>query len=393
MPAKKPFRLIKRKDKQFFYARYLLPDGSYTAARSTKERTRRKAEAVAWDYVQSGKISAVAHTTVSKFVDRRENPDTGEFECHFFDWDSEWTLNKRSAGKQISPQQCRKNNAYLENHIIPIVGNIKLQDIDTNTVRAVRNELFKSDYSGSTINKVLGVFKHIIDAADDKHLIRHNARIERAAVRTKGRGVLSPAQVKDLFSEEWSEEDPRPYAASMLAAATGLRLGEVQGLRFSDFTGETITVRGVWSDSTGGYREGTKNGQESRSVPIPESVSEQLQKCIERSPWGDSSDNYIFYSVSRAERPTTDRVLTQGFYKALTRINISEADRQKMNITFHSHRHFFNTLLLESKIPIEKIQQLTGHLSRSMTEHYYHAGELEDVAEAQRKLFTVVKSA
>ncbi|WP_319561799.1 tyrosine-type recombinase/integrase [Marispirochaeta sp.] len=390
MPEKTPFRLFKRKNQKFYYARYLMPDGTYTAGRTTKQTTRKRAEAVAWEHCKAGKISAAAFTTIEDMARRETDPETGEIRCHFFDWDGEHTLNKRSAGKRISRQQCGRYNEILERHIVKHLGGVRLQDIDTRTVRRFRNTLFKEGYSGSTINKILGCLKALINAADEMHLIRYNVRIERAAIKNKARGVLTQAEVQRLFAEPWST-DPRAYAASMLSAAAGLRLGEIQGLHIEDIEPGRVTVRGVWSDSIGGYRPGTKNGQETRSVPIPETVSTAIQKCISMNPWGDDPQEYVFFSTTKPGRPANDTVLTEPFYKALAKIGIKEEERKARNIVFHSHRHFFNSMLIESRIPIEKIQRLTGHLSKSMTEHYYHPGEMEDVARVQRRLFKVVK--
>ncbi|ORC32631.1 hypothetical protein B4O97_16335 [Marispirochaeta aestuarii] len=393
MPEKAPFRLFKRKKSRYFYARYLLPDGTYTAGRSTGETTKRKAESAAWEYVTRGKISAAAYSTIADMCDRRPDPESGELKSHFFDWDGEHTVSKRSAGKRISKQQCQRNNNLLDHHVIRSLGKVRLQDLDTATVRRFRNQLFTEGYAGATINQALGVLKQIIDAADEAQLIRHNIRIERAAVKNKARGILTQEEVQNLFREAWDITDPRPFAASMLAASAGFRLGEIQGLHISDIEPGRVTVRGVWSDSNGGYRLGTKNGQESRSVPIPESVYDALKKCIDLNPWGYRIDEYVFFSTYKPGRPCNDSVLTKPFYEALVRIGITERIRIQRNITFHSHRHFFNTLLLESRVPIEKIQRLTGHMSKSMTSHYYHIDGMEDVAEAQRRMFTIIGTA
>ncbi|WP_319477387.1 site-specific integrase [Marispirochaeta aestuarii] len=387
MPA--PFKIIKRKDRPYFLAAYLLPDGTYTAARSTGETSRRKAEAVAWKHVLNGKVSASTIATVADICKLKKDPDTGKEKSHFFDWENEWALNRRSAGKRLSKHHCKHNNSLLDTHVIPMIGKVKLSDLDTVTVRNVRNNMFKKGYAGQTINHVLGVIKHLIEWADDHHLIRHHVRIERAAIKNKARGVLTQAEVKKLFAEKWSK-DPRPFVASMIAAATGFRLGEIQGLRIADYERGRLTVRGVWSDSDGGYRPGTKNGQESRSVPIPPAVCDEIEKLIAANPWSKFPGQYLIYSLHDAGRPIGDKAITGGYYKALKLIGITEDIRKQRNITFHSFRHFFNSMLIESRVPVEKIQQLTGHLSAAMTAHYYHATEFDDVAEAQERLFKVV---
>lgn len=395
MPAY-PFKLYRRKRKNgqpVFYARYLKPDGTYTAGRSTGETVRRKAEAVAYAYMTGGKIATSNITTIKDLADIRRDAD-GVERAHFFDFDGPYIIeNRRSAGKRISPSHCIKSNSILLNHVVRLMGNTKLSEINTASVKTFRGQLFREGFSGSTINKALGVLKSIIETADDQGLIRQNVRIGKASLQSKKRGILTELEVKQLFSKDWDAADPRAKAAAMLAAATGFRLGEIQGLRIKDVEPDRVTVYGTWSDSPREWRPGTKNGQPYRSVPIPPEVSRVLQSCIELNPWGALPDNYVFFSLKTKDAPITAEPLTSPFYKAMRDIlGIDEAGRQARCLVFHSWRHFFNSLLVESRIPLQKIQALTGHLSATMTQNYYHTNDLSDVAEVQRNLFHIVSA-
>jgi len=68
---------------------------------------------------------------------------------------------------------------------------------------------------------------------------------------------------------------------------------------------------------------------------------------------------------------------------------ISEKERRTRNITFHSWRYFFNSLLVNSKIPIQQIQSITGHVTDAMTQHYYTPDiqEMADVLLVQGRIF------
>ena len=71
----------------------------------------------------------------------------------------------------------------------------------------------------------------------------------------------------------------------------------------------------------------------------------------------------------------------------MTLIGITEKIRQTRNITFHSHRHFLNSLLINANIPVQKIQSITGHLTAEMTQHYYHLDDMQDVQKVQERVF------
>ena len=77
-----------------------------------------------------------------------------------------------------------------------------------------------------------------------------------------------------------------------------------------------------------------------------------------------------------------------GKYKALENIGISSEARKERNITFHSWRHFYNSLM-RGKIHDAKLRQLTGHKTLAMTDHYTHfnINDFKDVLSIQEQYF------
>ena len=81
--------------------------------------------------------------------------------------------------------------------------------------------------------------------------------------------------------------------------------------------------------------------------------------------------------------------MVKAFYNALEKIGIDEATRKEKGISFHSHRHFANSIMINARLPLQKIQATTGHLTDRMTELYYHVTSegMEDVTQLQDSLF------
>jgi len=81
-------------------------------------------------------------------------------------------------------------------------------------------------------------------------------------------------------------------------------------------------------------------------------------------------------------------MLTEELYHALDKIKINTAERKKRNITFHSWRHFFNTLLRSKGIPDSITQKLTGHKTLEMTDRYtkFSLEDYKDVHDIQEIL-------
>jgi integrase len=55
----------------------------------------------------------------------------------------------------------------------------------------------------------------------------------------------------------------------------------------------------------------------------------------------------------------------------LATIGINEEKRKARAITFHSWRHFLNSVI-RGRVPDEKLRLMTGHQTEKMTENYTH---------------------
>lgn len=374
----KPYSLYKRKSNGIYYAQFKLVDGTWSIAKSTGETAKGRAEKWAIDYLNTGNGNIV----------QKENITFDDFSKDFFKWENSWATDKRVRGLRIAPYHCLQREDLLKNHINPSIGKMKLTAIDRAVIKDFRNKMFKKGYSGNTINKCLSAIKTILEAAEEKSLIQYIPRIDRAADNPKTKGILTPDEVKQLFSFEWmtkpvtnhpSRPDFMGQVSNLIAVTTGLRLSEIQGLTIKDINLESnyITVRRSWNNRLYCLNEETKTGKE-RIIFFSDMIKEKIIELIELNPHGKHSDNFIFYSEQK-ERPKDQRAFSISLFTALERIGIDEDTRKERVITFHSHRHFLNSLLLNAKIPLQKVQQITGHGSIEMSNHYYRIDDMADV--------------
>ncbi|HNR88564.1 MAG TPA: tyrosine-type recombinase/integrase [Spirochaetota bacterium] len=370
----KPFYLYRRN--RVYYCRFKLPDGRINPGKSTGETAKGRAEQWAIEYLRSGQIV------------RRENITLSEFAKDFFIWSGSWATDKRVRGLRIGQRQCRNLTYLLNDFILPRFGSIKLTSIDKIAIRRFRNDLFDDGYAGNTINKILSALKIILESAEDQSLIQHVPKIERAALNPKRKGILTIEEVKKLFSIQWKSKAVHchpsrdlfmGFVGNLLACSTGLRMGEIQALVLSDvhLEGGYIHVRRSW-DRLIGLNDTTKTGR-ARNIFIPCVVKDSLSQLIEINPDPGNPDSFIFFSMSKPDKPAESKVFIRALYTALGSIGITDQERRERNITFHSWRHWFNSLLINAKVPIQKIQSLTGHMTAEMTQHYYHIDDMDDV--------------
>jgi integrase len=98
-------------------------------------------------------------------------------------------------------------------------------------------------------------------------------------------------------------------------------------------------------------------------------------------------ENFVFHGVN-GKRPIGNKDIYVKLYSAFKNIGISSKEREERNITFHSWRHLYNSLM-RGKIHDSKLQRLTGHQTKEMVEHYTHfnINDYQDVLRIQEDYF------
>jgi integrase len=102
-----------------------------------------------------------------------------------------------------------------------------------------------------------------------------------------------------------------------------------------------------------------------------------------------NGEGFVF-SEDGGKTPITMERINRGFEKALGNIGIEHTERLKRKLSFHAWRHFFNTVLRMNNVTDAKVQSVTGHRSKKMTDHYTHfdTRQFSEVREVQTKLLT-----
>jgi len=339
----------KRKNgKPVYYAQFKKHDGSYTTAKSTGCTTKRDASQWCENYLLKKGIPLPGKDlTLSEFAD------------NFFSWNGPWATSKRVEGKRISERHCIDRADIMRLHILPVFGNVKLSDIDKISIKQFRNDMYVKGYSGSVINKCLYALKTILEDAEEKELILSVPKITRAADNTKPKGILSIDEVNRLFSCSWIQDTVSQYigyVGNLLAASTGLRLGELQAIQIQDLhlDGGYITIKRSWDNRCNKLNETTKTGRE-RNIFIPEKVISTIQELLSIHPFPYTPESFLFFGERKpTEKPAEKALFVRSLYMAMREIGISEEERKARNITFHSWRHFLNSLLINAKFHYRK---------------------------------------
>ncbi|RDG33216.1 hypothetical protein DV872_06015 [Oceanispirochaeta sp. M1] len=189
--------------------------------------------------------------------------------------------------------------------------------------------------------------------------------------------------VSILFSENRKAElwqNNKSYYANLLSACTGMRLREVLGLQYQDVNNNIVTVNKQYSPKYGLTPTKTKTV---RSIPIPPSISSAFVSMEHTS-----EEDFIFASANNPRIPIHGTSCSYALRGALKRMGMRADEIKEKNISFHSWRHYFNTIMRSNNITDSKLQKMTGHKSAQMTDYYthYEIEDLKEIAEIQAKI-------
>ncbi len=357
MRAREPFTLTKRytgKKTVYYYFVY------------DKTGRRRKFSTGCTTKTQAMVYTLELYRTNSLIPEKKEAKPIltfGEYADGWWTPDCEYVKAEKLRGRQLSKQYITTNRQLLNRYILPTFKSTALIDITPSRIETWQRYLIeKKKLSPKYANNILSIFSVILDEARRQgHIAINPAReVRTLANNSKERGILSFDEARELLTNLSYWDNPMAYTASLLAACTGMRLGEIRALRPSDLRDGYIHVE--HSVDLYGALKSTKTGDK-RDLPIPGSLMETLKKLAKLSGKCDR-----IFSV--ADVPIGSKTIRFSLYRALSRMGIEEAERVKRNITFHSWRHFLNSQLLSNGVNELKTRKITGHSTAAMTEHY-----------------------
>ena len=144
---------------------------------------------------------------------------------------------------------------------------------------------------------------------------------------------------------------------------TGLRLGEICGLRWQDFeekTGRLHIRRSVHRRKGGGVRVGeTKTETGTRTILLPPSTVEILKARKKKS-----YSYWIFHNPVVPEVPMDP---STAYHRLKTLLRHAELP----SIRFHDLRHTFATMALEHGMDVKPLSTIIGHVSSATTLDIY----------------------
>lgn len=228
--------------------------------------------------------------------------------------------------------------------------------------------------SDNTISHHHKLISSILQTAVEWQVIMDNpaSRVKTPTFKKKPIKYYEEEQIKALLKAIDSEE-PKYQAMVMLLTFTGVRLGELMGINWSDVDFENnvleISKASQYLPGKGTFEKGTKTETSTRKVTVPSLVisflKEYRKKWIEqRLSCGDLWQNSDRLFVTWDGRPMYTYTLTGWFPKFLEKHNLPK-------ITPHGLRHSMASLLGSQGIEVAAVSKRLGHAKVSTTLDIY----------------------
>lgn len=269
---------------------------------------------------------------------------------------------------------------YIRIHIKPILGKVRMCDIDLLTLQRFFNE--KSSYlapkSVSNIRTMMhSVFKHaLFQDLIPKNYIEF---VRIPPVRPKEMRVFNMSEQQKLMNTLLHTDEPFAFGV-FLCLTTGIRVGEMCGLQWEhiDFDNQMMKIRQTVqrlpnldydgsNDKTLLLIGAPKTIRSQRDIPLTEELIAALtkhRKSVMRKNGRRFGHPDQFVVCSQLNTPLEPRTMQDTFKRLLVDAGLDDTN-------FHTLRHTFATRALEAGVDFKTLSILLGHSDINVTMNRY----------------------
>ena len=314
-----------------------------------------------------GKTQAEVKEKLKKALEQKQKIDfmrTGKYTVA--QWMDEWFENVCKI--KVRPSSHQTYRGYIDHHVAPNIGKIPLEKLSTMDLQKLYRKLMNKGrverieakrqpkgLSAKTVRNINQVISSAMDFAVAQKIIPENPCKAVALPKVEHKEMQTiPAEQLQAFLQE--AKATGVYEMYYIELATGLRRGELLGLKWTDidWNNGIIKVRRQVARVDGQIVEAplkTKNSY--RTVTISQPAIEVLKQQKEKT-----NDEYVFPSLNGG--PISPDSVNNMLKRVLARAGIPK-------VRFHDLRHTFATIALQNGVDIKTVSGMLGHFSAGFT--------------------------
>ena len=312
-----------------------------------------------------GELLKKLHSRMEEYRDVELTEESG---MTLGQWLDKWLADYMTLTVRESTLSSYKS--MTEHHIKPLPGDEKIGSITTADIQKMYNWLRENGrvsehyekgnaLSDTFIRRVHMMLHQALDVAVRERLIPRNPTEGTIIpkVNYAPKQILTEEQVEKFM--EALKQDPLWFDFFYTELTTGMRRGEICGLKWQDFddkTGRLHIHRSVSNRKGGGVRVGeTKTESGARTILLPPSTAELLKQRKKQS-----YSEWIFHNPTVPELPMNPS-------RAYAHLKTLLKNAELPLIRFHDLRHTFATHALNSGVDAKTLSGILGHTNASFT--------------------------
>lgn len=273
----------------------------------------------------------------------------------------------------VRPRTAKRYGEYVRVHATPAIGRHRLTQLKPLHLQQLYAARLEAGAAPSTVHHLHAVLHRALAMAERWELVRRNVAKQVTPPRVP-RFKIRPLTARDVNQLFAAAEGSRFEAAIVLAVVSGLRLGEIFALRWSDVElGEEplVHVRGSLQRVNGALSiVEPKTDQSMRDVAVGTTGADALRRHRMRQNqqrlrageiWEERD---LVFPNNRGRYMATDYFVRQYFQPVVAAAGLPR-------LRFHDLRHTFATLQLSNKQPVKIVSEMMGHTRTAITQDLY----------------------
>ena len=315
-----------------------------------------------------GKTQAEVKEKLKKAIEENVGIDYGRAKTYTVGkWLDVWYENY--AKIKMRPSTYLTYHGYIENHIKPQLGKIPLTDLTMlhlqqfykkllaeGRVERIEAQKQPKGLSAKTVRNIHQIISSALKLAVEQRLIAHNPA-DGCALPKAERKEMQTLPVEQLTSFLREAKDSGVFALYYIDLTTGLRRGELLGLKWSDIDlgkGDLRVQRQIGRIDGKIIEMPLKTKNAYRTLPLSaDAISVLMQQ---RRKTGNSE--WVFPSPTGG--PMSPDSVLHMLQRVLKRAGLPR-------IRFHDLRHTFATMALQNGVDVKTVSSMLGHYSAGFT--------------------------
>lgn len=272
--------------------------------------------------------------------------------------------------------------SMVNKHILPIrknsngkeigLGELALSDITPRHIQDLYNDLHETEQlSSENIQKVHTIIKESLNKATAWNMLTRNPALAVDRPKAEAKEMLYWTDEESHLFLNTCKED-RYYCAFLLALTTGMRQGEILGLRWQDvdLKNRTLSVCQILNHDGKSFDVGAKTTSGVRSIGIDKVTATKLDKLRRRTNEEKMENRDIYEDndlviCTQLGTPLSPRNLNRSFSRLIDKAEVTK-------IRFHDMRHTHVVMLLKMRENNKRIAERMGWSSVKMLDRYAH---------------------